>query len=110
MRHLSTTQLIRLRSLLDEAETSLRQRMRTDDFADDEQSDRLGIQQVMSDQELHELLDITEARSRLTDNSYGLCVDCGAEIEVERLLAYPTAKRCLACQQQHERGRTRLNA
>ena len=110
MRHLSTTQLIRLRSLLDEAETSLRQRMRTDDFADDERSDRLGIQQVMSDQELHELLDITEARSRLTDNSYGLCVDCGAEIEVERLFAYPTAKRCLACQQPHERGRARLNA
>ncbi len=38
----------------------------------------------------------------MADGRYGVCVDCGAEIGYEPLLAYPTAKRCIACQRQHE--------
>jgi RNA polymerase-binding transcription factor DksA len=34
-----------------------------------------------------------------------VCVDCGASVGYERLEAYPTAKRCLACQQAHEKTR-----
>ncbi|MBG7618045.1 TraR/DksA C4-type zinc finger protein [Herbaspirillum sp. AP02] len=107
MRQISPTQWVRLGSQLDDAEHSLRQRMQAADFIDEEGPERAAIVQVMSDQELHELQDISQARSRMQDGSYGLCADCEADIAVERLLAYPTAKRCLACQQLHERRHPR---
>ena len=48
---------------------------------------------------LHE---IEEALHRIGAHSYGYCVDCGQPIALERLHAYPTAKRCLQCQQHGE--------
>lgn len=108
MRHLSTQQLVRLRSLLDTAESALRQRIQALDLAGDDGEDTVGVRHFMSDQDLHELLDITNARARMQDNSYGVCVDCGIDIDVERLLAYPTAKRCLDCQRLREQRRAHL--
>jgi RNA polymerase-binding protein DksA len=55
------------------------------------------------DRHIRELRDIEAARTRIGDGSFGSCIDCGAEIGFERLVAYPTAKRCLACQRQRER-------
>ena len=55
------------------------------------------------DRHVREIRDIEAASARMADGRYGSCVDCGADIGYERLLAYPTAKRCIACQQQHEK-------
>lgn len=55
------------------------------------------------DRHIAALRDIEATRARIRDGTYGRCVDCGQEIGYERLLAYPTAKRCLACQQLRER-------
>lgn len=55
------------------------------------------------DRHIREMRDIEAADGRIRDGSYGTCVDCGREIGFERLMAYPTAKRCLPCQQLHER-------
>ncbi|HEX8987959.1 MAG TPA: TraR/DksA family transcriptional regulator [Rhodocyclaceae bacterium] len=55
------------------------------------------------DRHIGELRAIESARTRMEDGSYGTCIDCGRDIGVERLLAYPTAERCLPCQQLHER-------
>lgn len=49
-----------------------------------------------------ELKDIFAAKARLAAGTYGECIDCDAPISAARLIAYPTAKRCLACQQIHE--------
>ncbi len=57
----------------------------------------------MIDRDIQEIRDIEAARVRRKDGGFGTCIDCRAEIDFERLLAYPTAKRCLACQQQHEK-------
>lgn len=54
-------------------------------------------------QNIADVRDIVAARKRLAAGTYGVCTDCGAEIAYERLLAYPTAKRCIRCQQEHER-------
>lgn len=35
----------------------------------------------------------------------GCCAACGDEIETERRAASPTARRCLVCQEAHERRR-----
>lgn len=56
------------------------------------------------DREVSEVSDIEQALIRLATGAYGVCIDCETDIPIERLSAYPTAKRCLACQQRHESG------
>ena len=55
------------------------------------------------DRHIQEIRDIEAARARRKDGSLGICIECRTDIAFERLLAYPTAKRCFACQQQHEK-------
>jgi DnaK suppressor protein len=52
---------------------------------------------------IREIRDIEAAQKRIADGSYGVCIDCGEAIGYERLLAYPTAKRCIRCQEQREK-------
>lgn len=47
--------------------------------------------------------DIDEALARLRTGDFGTCPDCGGEIGFERLMAFPTATRCVTCQGLHER-------
>jgi RNA polymerase-binding transcription factor DksA len=49
-----------------------------------------------------ELRDILAAERRLAAGTYGTCIDCGIAIPYARLAAYPTAKRCLRCQEIRE--------
>jgi RNA polymerase-binding transcription factor DksA len=53
-----------------------------------------------------ELQDVFAAEARLADGTYGTCIDCGLPIPYARLAAYPTAKRCLRCQQIREAARS----
>lgn len=53
--------------------------------------------------DLGELRSLEAARRRIADGVYGLCVDCGADIPLERLRAQPAAARCVACQSRHEK-------
>lgn len=53
--------------------------------------------------DLGEIRELEAAQARLAAGTYGVCVDCKGEIELERLIALPAAARCLACQQAHER-------
>ena len=52
--------------------------------------------------EVQEVRDSDAALRRITAGTYGECVDCGEQIDPARLEAYPTAKRCLACQRAYE--------
>ncbi len=54
-------------------------------------------------QNLQDVRDIMGARQRIAAGTYGECIDCGADIAYERLLAYPTAKRCIGCQREREK-------
>ena len=56
------------------------------------------------DRQVTELRDIEAARERMKAGTYGICIDCGDAVAYERLVAYPTAKRCVRCQQQRERS------
>lgn len=55
-------------------------------------------------QDIEDVRDIVAARKRLAAGRFGVCVDCGEAIAYARLLVYPTAKRCIECQREHERG------
>lgn len=52
---------------------------------------------------LREIRDIDEAYARMASGNFGACIDCTTPIDVDRLKAYPSAKRCHRCQANHER-------
>ncbi len=47
---------------------------------------------------------IEEALQRIEDEEYGLCVNCGKEVQPKRLEAVPWARHCITCQDLQERG------
>lgn len=61
------------------------------------------IAAARADRQVNEMRDIETARKRMKQGDYGVCVDCSEAIKFERLLAYPTALRCVKCQQTHEK-------
>jgi len=56
------------------------------------------------DMHIGELRDIESALRRMDVGAYGVCIDCDDDMEVDRLIAFPTAKRCLLCQENFERN------
>ena len=52
---------------------------------------------------IQEMRAIDAALLRLAEGAYGVCIDCGEEIDPRRLEAYPTALRCIDCQARYER-------
>jgi RNA polymerase-binding transcription factor DksA len=78
----------------------------TSDAGDESVADLLrDIAHAEVGRDVQELRDIAAAESRIATGAYGMCVDCGASVDARRLAAYPTAKRCLSCQQIHEKNR-----
>lgn len=55
------------------------------------------------DRQVQQMRAIEAALKHLAALDFGDCSDCGAEIGFNRLLAYPTAQRCVQCQSQHEK-------
>lgn len=62
----------------------------------------IGHAEIARDAE--ELADIDLALRRVAAGTYGQCLACGVTIPEPRLEAYPTAKRCLPCQQKKEQA------
>ena len=52
---------------------------------------------------LQKARDLNSALDRIQTGVYGMCIDCSDDIGLERLSAYPTAKRCIKCQNLHEK-------
>ncbi|MGC8703227.1 MAG: TraR/DksA family transcriptional regulator [Thiomonas sp.] len=72
----------------------------TDDEAVVEAMDAVEIASTARD--ATELAAIDSALRRLDTPDFGVCIDCGADIEPARLMAEPTVLRCTACQQRYE--------
>lgn len=58
--------------------------------------------------DIQELRDVAAALRRIGLGTYGICSGCKAAIARARLEAYPTAKRCITCQQEEEARRRSL--
>jgi DnaK suppressor protein len=74
----------------DPADASVADDQATTDFAD-------------ARRDLEELHACEAALRRLEQGVYGLCIDCGLEIDPARLQAGPSVARCIACQSKLER-------
>ena len=55
------------------------------------------------DRQVQGVRDIEATFKRIKDGEFGVCIDCGDGIPFNRLQAYPTAKRCIACQEKREK-------
>jgi DnaK suppressor protein len=55
-----------------------------------------------------QLAQIDSALARLDDGQYGICLECGEDIPIERLKAIPSALYCVGCKdaRQHPRSRS----
>jgi len=119
----NSTQLSQLKTKLEQRYRSLLEQVRSElehsenqqyvellgrspgDIGDESVADALAdLELKLIDRHIQEIRDIEAAMARVKDRSLGTCIACKGAIGFERLLAYPTAKRCLPCQQQRERG------
>ena len=74
------------------------------DVGDDSVADMLvDIDTAIIDRQVQEMRAIETSLKRLAALSFGDCDDCAGEIGFNRLLAYPTAQRCMPCQSRHEK-------
>ena len=63
---------------------------------------------ALDEQGRRELEAIQAALARIEAGTYGMCETCGETISAARLMAMPTARRCVACQERLEHSRTRV--
>lgn len=61
------------------------------------QEEEFSLELRARDRERKLLKKIEDALTRINENDYGYCDDCGAEIGVRRLEARPTATQCIEC-------------
>ena len=61
------------------------------------------INLAIIDRHVKKIREVEAATARIAEGSYGNCADCGETIGLERLLASPAARRCIACQRQREK-------
>jgi len=47
--------------------------------------------------EIQEIRQIQGALKRIAEGTYGVCAQCGADIDPKRLQALPIATRCISC-------------
>lgn len=50
-----------------------------------------------------EIEEIDAALQRIEEGVYGVCLECGSDIALDRLRAVPAARFCLSCEREHER-------
>ena len=55
------------------------------------------------DRHIDAMRDIEAALQRIKNGEYGVCTDCGDDVAFALLQAYPTANRCITCQEKRER-------
>jgi RNA polymerase-binding transcription factor len=61
-----------------------------------------GIDYSLLEMKYEQYKDIADAFRKLQNNSYGLCEECGEEIDIKRLQVNPLARFCISCKTKKE--------
>ena len=61
-----------------------------------------GIDYSLLEMKYEQYKDIADAFRKLQNNTYGLCEECGQEIDIKRLQVNPLARFCITCKQKKE--------
>lgn len=62
------------------------------------------IDTALVDRQINEMRELEMSLKYLRELEFGDCIDCGNEIGFDRLVAYPSAQRCIHCQNQYEKA------
>ena len=119
---LTPSQLAALSARMDEREAQLGAEVRTVDAESAQRPDREpnvepgdagdqgearireAVRYAEKERDVTELRQIADARERMQQGSYGLCIDCGTAIPMARLEVQPFSERCVPCQEKFEVG------
>ena len=61
-----------------------------------------GIDYSLLEMKYEQYKDIADAFRKLQNNTYGLCEECGMEIDIKRLQVNPLARFCISCKTKKE--------
>lgn len=75
-----------------------------EDFGDDRDDNASEVEEYSDNVALEnnlemQLRDVNDALGKIVQNAYGICENCGEDIDIERLKAYPAAKACVKCKE-----------
>jgi RNA polymerase-binding protein DksA len=73
------------------------------DFGDQATAAALAnYENVIARRHVEVVKEIDDALLRIKTHGFGKCAECGADIAIARLRAFPAARRCVPCQAVHE--------
>ena len=111
MEHLKTELLRQRRTIIETARRAqseldaLRGAERDPEFEEGAQSEHEQYTlSILGEAQRHHLAMIDASLARIEAGEYGVCVDCGAEIDPKRLRVLPFALVCTECATRRERG------
>jgi len=114
MANFTEDQLVQLRTALqkrylalkDEVNNELSHSRDTRDSEPAEYSNNIpdDIDTALIDRQINEMRELEMSMEYLSELEFGDCIDCGGEIGFERLLAQPSAQRCIECQGKYEKA------
>ncbi|MBL8499963.1 MAG: TraR/DksA family transcriptional regulator [Nitrosomonas sp.] len=114
MANFTEDQLAQLKTALQERYLALQEEVQnelahTNDIRDPELVEYLNdtpddIDTALIDRQINEMRELEMSLEYLNELEFGDCIDCGNEIGFERLLAYPSAQRCIQCQSKYEKA------
>lgn len=114
MANFTEDQLKQLKAALQERYLALQEEVRaelshSEDSRDSEPAEYSNnipddIDTALIDRQINEMRELEMSMEYLNELEFGDCIDCGNEIGFERLLAQPSAQRCVACQSKYEKA------
>lgn len=78
-------------------EKNLKESHSTDSFEQAQERENDEVQEALLRESHQELGLIKQALKRIDNGQYGICTDCGEDINPQRLDAYPEAEKCINC-------------
>lgn len=96
-----------LEARLDRITANVRQSLETDSKERAKQLEDSEVVDALGNEARAELNKISLALRRMETGDYGLCSECGVQINQERIRAYPYANECIDCANMDERIRAR---
>lgn len=109
MANFTEDQLMQLGAALEKRYLTLREEIENEIArANDARSQSMNmpddIDTALIDRQINEMRELEVSMEYLNQLEFGDCIDCGGEIGFERLLAQPSAQRCVVCQSKYEKA------
>jgi len=96
-----------LESRLNRITANVRQSLETDSKERAKQLEDSEVVDALGNEARAELQKISVALKRMDSGDYGLCSECGVQIALNRIKAYPYANECIDCANMDEKIRAR---